>query len=63
MAEGVFKLTIALGEGIATRADLIGAITEAQGGIDTGNLTGAVRDLDDNTVGRWTIDGHLDDSA
>lgn len=61
MAEGIFKLKIELGAGMATRADLIGALAEAQGGVDAGNMTGAVRDEHDNTVGRWTIDGTLDE--
>jgi hypothetical protein len=62
MADGVFKLKIELGKGMSTRADLIGALAEAQGGVDAGNMTGAVRDENDKTVGRWTIDGEIDES-
>lgn len=61
MADGVFKLKIELGKAMSTRADLIDALADAQGGVDAGNLTGAIRDSDDNNVGRWTIDGTLDE--
>lgn len=60
-AEGVFKLKIELGEGISTRAELVDALAEAQGGVDAGNMTGGVRDENDKTVGRWLIDGKLDE--
>lgn len=62
MAEGVFKLKAELGgEAMSTRAQLVAALEEACGSVDAGNLTGPVRDENDEVVGRWTIDGELDE--
>lgn len=62
MADGVFKLKIELGKGkMTTRPELIDALSDVQGGIDAGSLTGSIRDSEDNNVGRWTIDGTIDE--
>lgn len=62
MADGVFKLKVELGDdAMRTRADVIEALEEVCGAVDGGGLTGAVRDLNGNTVGRWTVDGEIDD--